>query len=66
MPPRQRTNPYAVGRKSGFISYAAGKKNYGMGRGAPNIGPVDKTGYRERDLKVNARRAAIQRRLQSR
>lgn len=46
-----------------FLPYAAGDKIYGGGRDAPNIGPVDPTGYRERDLKYHARRVAIQRRL---
>lgn len=46
-----------------YLPYAAGKKIYGGGRDAPNIGPVDPTGYRERDLKYQARRVALQRRL---
>jgi hypothetical protein len=46
-----------------FLPYAAGDKIYGGGRDAPNIGPVDPTGHRERDLKYQARRTAMQRRL---
>jgi hypothetical protein len=48
-----------------FNAYAAGNKNYGL-KGAPNIGPVDKIGYRERDMKQQTRKNAIQRRLRSR
>ena len=45
--------------------YTVGNKIYGGGRDAPNVGPVDPTGHRERDLKYDARRAAILRRLKS-
>ncbi len=48
-----------------FLPYAAGDKIYGGGRDAPNIGPVDPTGHRERDLKYDARRSAMLRRLKS-
>jgi hypothetical protein len=48
----------------GFNRYAAGGKQYGL-RGAPNIGPVDPLGYRERDLKSKARRNALLRRLKA-
>lgn len=48
-----------------YLPYAAGNKIYGGGRDAPNIGPVDPTGHRERDLKYQARRVAMQRRLKS-
>lgn len=48
-----------------FLPYAAGDKTYGGGRDAPNIGPVDPTGHRERDLKYQARRSAILRRLKA-
>jgi hypothetical protein len=47
------------------LPYAAGDKIYGGGRDAPNIGPVDPTGHRERDLKYQARRTAMQRRLKA-
>jgi hypothetical protein len=47
------------------LPYAAGDKIYGGGRDAPNIGPVDPTGHRERDLKYQARRAAMARRLKA-
>lgn len=46
--------------------YAAGKKRYGVsGRDAPNIGPSDPTGYKERDAKAGARRNAVLRRLKA-
>lgn len=48
-----------------YLPYAAGDKIYGGGRDAPNIGPVDPTGYRQRDLKYQARRSAMLRRLQA-
>jgi hypothetical protein len=48
-----------------FLPYSAGNKIYGGGRDAPNIGPVDPTGHRTRDLKYHARRVAMQRRLKA-
>lgn len=48
-----------------FLPYAAGDKIYGGGRDAPNLGPVDPTGHKERDLKYQARRAAMLRRLKA-
>lgn len=52
----------------GYNSYSAGSKIYNGGSSAPNIGPVDKMGYRERDLKYKTRQRqnAILRRLQAR
>jgi hypothetical protein len=43
-----------------FNPYAAGKKTYGGGRSAPNIGPVDPLGYRERDAERLRKNAAMQ------
>ncbi len=48
-----------------YLPYAAGDKIYGGGRDAPNLGPVDPTGYNERDLKYQARRSAVLRRLKA-
>lgn len=48
-----------------FNQYAAGRKQYGGGRSAPNIGAVDKMGYRERDRKARVKNSAIQRRLKT-
>lgn len=47
-----------------FNPYASGRKHYGGGRSAPNVGPVrDKSGYVERDIKLKARRDALTKRL---
>lgn len=43
-----------------FNPYAAGNKLYGSGRYNPTSGPVNKTGYRERD-----RKNAVLRRLRA-
>lgn len=49
-----------------FQRYAAGKKRYGAGRTAPNIGPVaDKLGYRQRDNRLRTKRNAILRRMKA-
>jgi hypothetical protein len=48
-----------------YLPYAAGNKIYGGGRDAPNLGPVDPAGYNERDLKYQARRDAMLRRLKA-
>lgn len=48
-----------------YLPYAAGNKIYGGGRDAPNLGPVDPTGHNERDLKYQARRTALLRRLKA-
>jgi hypothetical protein len=45
--------------------YTAGNKVYGGGRPMPNIGPVNKAGYRERDRKAKARRDAMLRRMRA-
>jgi hypothetical protein len=49
----------------GFNAYSAGSKNYGMGRGAPTMGPVDPIGYKERDAKERMRRNAMLKRLRA-
>lgn len=49
-----------------FNPYAAGRKVYGAVRDAPNIGPVDKLGYRERDLEAKAKKRAVMRAMKSR
>jgi hypothetical protein len=48
-----------------FNAYSAGRKVYGGGRDAPNIGPVDPTGYRERDRQIAARKKAIIKRMKA-
>ncbi len=42
-----------------FNEFAAGAKVYGGGRLNPTMGPVDKTGYAERDRKRMVRRNAL-------
>lgn len=48
-----------------YNPYAVGGKIYGAGRSFPTSGPVDKFGYRERDLKYKARRNALLRRMKA-
>jgi hypothetical protein len=43
---------------------AAGKKIYGQVSSSPTMGPVDKTGYAERDRKKSAHRNAVLRKIQ--
>lgn len=57
---------YLRGRGMSFNPYSAGEKRYGSGRTSPNIGPVDKLGYRERDAKAGVSRNAMLRRLKAR
>lgn len=54
-----------VGKAYDFNSYSAGNKVYGGGRSFPTMGPVDKMGYRERDLAVRSRRNALLRRIKA-
>lgn len=56
---------YTSRRNSGINPYAVGDKIYGAGRSFPTMGPVDPTGYRERDAKSSARRDAILRRMKA-
>ena len=49
-----------------FNEFAAGAKVYGCGRYNPTMGPVDKTGYAERDRKLKVRRNALQAKLKAR
>lgn len=54
------------GKSYDFQSYAAGNKRYGFGtRTAPNIGPSDKLGYRERDARNKLKRNALLRRMKA-
>lgn len=48
-----------------YLPYSAGGKTYGGGRDFPHSGPVDPTGHRTRDLKYQARRDAVLRRLKA-
>lgn len=50
---------------AGFNSYAAGRKHYGSGRMAPNVGKTaNMAGYGQRDASASNRIDALQRRLQ--
>jgi hypothetical protein len=42
-----------------FSPYAAGSKTYGQAMSSPTMGPVDKTGYRNRDRRLKAKRNAV-------
>ena len=44
---------------SGFNPFAAGARVYGSGRLNPTMGPVDRTGYAERDMKRKAKLNAL-------
>jgi hypothetical protein len=57
---------YLKGGSKEFNPYAAGRKVYGGGRAAPNVGPTsDKIGYRDREAtNMQKRRVeALRRRL---
>lgn len=57
---------YAIGAGNGFNKYAAGAKRYGAaGRSMPTVGPVDKSGYRERDTRIAARKQALLKEMQA-
>lgn len=56
---------YVSRRDAGFNPYSVGNKVYGAGRFFPTSGPVDKTGYRERDAKHKARQQAIENRMKA-
>ena len=47
-----------------FTPYAAGAKTYNAVGRSPNIGPVDKTGYANRDRKLAVRRNAVLKKMQ--
>jgi hypothetical protein len=53
------------GKPDSYNSYAAGNKIYGLGRSNPTMGPVDRTGYLERDATVRLRRNALLKRMQA-
>jgi hypothetical protein len=50
----------------GFNPFSAGAKIYGGGRYNPTMGPVDKSGYAERDRKRQVRRNAVAQMLKDR
>lgn len=54
-----------VGKPDSYNSYAAGNKIYGSGRSNPTMGPVDPTGYLERDAVTRLKRNALLRRMKA-
>ena len=59
---------YLMGSSSdggGYNPFSAGTKRYGFGRSNPTMGPVDRTGYINRDAALKARRNAILKQLAS-
>jgi hypothetical protein len=51
---------YLQGAGQSYNPYGTGKKVYGGGRSAPNVGPVDnKQGYLDRDARGKMRRNAL-------
>lgn len=56
---------YLDRQQAAIAPYAVGNRVYGGGRPNPTMGPVDPTGYKERDAMSAARRTAILRRLQA-
>jgi len=61
-------DPYRQGNYNYYSqnNYAAGRKRYGpTGRDNPTSGPVDKSGYRERDAGAQAKRNAMLRKLKA-
>lgn len=65
--PNQDFMSYLQGDNQGsFNNYAAGNKVYGSGRPNPTSGPVDKTGYAERDRLAANKRNAMLRRMKAR
>lgn len=62
------TKPYTSRANTSFNQLAAGNKVYngiGIGSSAPTVGPVDKTGYKERDAQTRGKRNALLRRMKA-
>lgn len=57
--------PYFPQAQNQTAPYLVGNRVYGGGMPQPTVGPVDRMGYRERDLQTAARRDAILRRLKA-
>lgn len=56
---------YFSREQANIIPYSVGNRVYGGGSPQPTLGPVDPSGYRERDLQTAARRDAILRRMKA-
>lgn len=57
--------PYFSQAQNQTAPYAVGNRVYGGGMPQPTLGPVDRMGYKERDLQTKARRDAILRRMKA-
>ena len=65
--PNQDFLSYLQGdNQNSFNNYSAGNKVYGGGRSNPTSGPVDKSGYKQRDAQAKAMRDAMLRRMKAR
>lgn len=54
------------GQGQNFADYATGNRVYGGNRSNPTSGPVNKSGYKERDAQAAAKRNAMLRRMKAR
>lgn len=63
---RQQIQNMGLQKPDAYNPYAAGSKVYGPeGRANPTSGPVDKAGYRQRDMHARAKRQAMLSRMQA-
>lgn len=56
---------YFSREQASIAPYSVGNRVYGGGMPMPTMGPVDPSGYRQRDLQASARRDAILRRMKA-
>lgn len=56
---------YFSREQANITPYSVGNRIYGGGRSNPTFGPVDPTGYAERDLVAQARRNAMLRKMRA-
>lgn len=65
-PFRSQVEQYGMAKPDAYNPYVAGAKQYGQsGLHAPTVGPVDKSGYMERDAVANAQRNALLQRMKA-
>lgn len=62
---RQQIALMGLEKPDGFNPYAAGAKVYGYGSNAATKGPVDPTGYKQRDMIVQVKKNALQARMRA-
>lgn len=63
-PFRSQIAQYGMSKPDAYNPYVAGAKMYGAGRSMPTLGPVDNTGYQERDMQARAKRQALLNQMQ--